>query len=170
MAYKQKKPVLVTEGGLNTTTLTSGQIVVGAGTSAPTGLNYTSSTSWTPVLQFGGASVGITYSTQTGVYWQVGKLVFLDLTIVLSSKGTSVGNATIVISGPPAAETTISSVPFKFTYSNIAFVGIPGGRLITSSLTLSGEDYRSNNSALSLTNTSFTNTSVVRVSGCYLAA
>jgi hypothetical protein len=53
---------------------------------------------WTPVLQFGGGTSGITYTTQTGIYTQslasYGPLV-TELHIQLSSKGTSTGAATI---------------------------------------------------------------------------
>lgn len=50
---------------------------------------------YTPVLSFGNASVGITYSTQLGEYTQIGNLVFLTVQIVLTSKGSSTGNAGI---------------------------------------------------------------------------
>jgi hypothetical protein len=54
---------------------------------------------WTPVLSFGGASVGITYSVQLGIYTQIGKLVFVNMSLQISSKGSSTGNA--AISGLP---------------------------------------------------------------------
>lgn len=56
--------------------------------------SYTSAT-FTPVLAFGGASVGITYATQAGKYWKIGAVVYFNINIFLTSKGSSVGNATI---------------------------------------------------------------------------
>lgn len=56
---------------------------------------YTATGTWTPTLTFGGASVGITYTTQTGFYAQIGTVVCVWFTILLSSKGSSVGNASI---------------------------------------------------------------------------
>lgn len=50
---------------------------------------------WTPVLAFGGASVGITYVTRDAYYVQIGRSVFIKAAIFLSSKGVSVGDATI---------------------------------------------------------------------------
>lgn len=50
---------------------------------------------WTPVLAFGGASVGITYAAQAGTYTKIGRLVTGRFVIVLSSKGSSTGAATI---------------------------------------------------------------------------
>jgi hypothetical protein len=67
-------------------------------------LNMTSA-SWTPVLQFGGASTGISYTSQSGEYQTIGKLCIAGFYIALSSKGSATGNATI--SGLPfAAEGT----------------------------------------------------------------
>lgn len=62
---------------------------------------------WTPVLSFGGASVGITYTTQTGSYIQDGELVHVRIVIVLTSKGSSTGSAQVTLpltsgSGNPA--------------------------------------------------------------------
>ncbi len=50
---------------------------------------------WTPVIAFGGNSVGITYSAQAGNYTKVGNMVFAHGTVYLSSKGSSTGSATI---------------------------------------------------------------------------
>lgn len=50
---------------------------------------------WTPVLRFGGATTGITYAALTGVYVRIGGLLFFDLTVALTSKGTATGAATI---------------------------------------------------------------------------
>jgi hypothetical protein len=50
---------------------------------------------WTPALNFGGAAVGITYATQVGRYTKVGRKVTVHGSIVLTSKGSSAGAATI---------------------------------------------------------------------------
>ena len=51
---------------------------------------------WTPILRFAGASVGMTFSTQAGVYIKIGKQVTCWFNVILSNKGSSTGNATIV--------------------------------------------------------------------------
>ncbi len=56
---------------------------------------------FTPVLNFGGATTGITYTTQTGSYTRIGNRVFASIAIVLSSKGSATGVATIT--GMPIA-------------------------------------------------------------------
>lgn len=54
---------------------------------------------FTPAITFGGAAVGVTYTTQSGSYTRIGNRVFFDLLIVLSSKGSSTG--TLAITGLP---------------------------------------------------------------------
>jgi hypothetical protein len=89
-------------------TLATGNLVIGtsgkgidfSATSHPGGMtsellaDYEEGT-WTPVLAFGGASVGITYAAQAGTYTKIGRLVTGRFVIVLSSKGASTGAATI---------------------------------------------------------------------------
>jgi len=50
---------------------------------------------WTMGVQFGGASVGLTYSTQAGTYTKIGRQVTLNGRISLSAKGSSTGEARI---------------------------------------------------------------------------
>lgn len=63
--------------------------------------NIATTASWTPALKFGGASVGMTYSTQTGTYCRIGKNVIAEFSIALTAKGSSTGAATIT--GIPVA-------------------------------------------------------------------
>lgn len=50
---------------------------------------------FTPVLKFGGATTGITYAIQAGRAQRVGKWIIGRAKIVLSSKGSATGNASI---------------------------------------------------------------------------
>ena len=50
---------------------------------------------WTIQLTFGGASVGVTFSNNTGWYVKLGKLVIVGGSFTLTAKGSSVGNASI---------------------------------------------------------------------------
>ena len=67
--------------------------------------------SWTPTIEFGGASVGITYSVQLGRYTKIGNTVTIWFDVRLSAKGSSTGNV------------TISGLPFV-TNSNSRATGI----------------------------------------------
>ncbi len=65
---------------------------------------------WTPVIQFGGTSVGVT-GTQTGT--KTGRVVIAHFDITLTNKGSSVGAASI--GGLPHAIASIASGIFGFT-------------------------------------------------------
>lgn len=56
---------------------------------------YTSKTTWTPTITFGGSSTGITYLAQGGYYVRIGDYVFINFSILLSSKGSATGAAQI---------------------------------------------------------------------------
>lgn len=51
--------------------------------------------SWTPALAFGGGTTGITYGSRSGSYTKIGRVVVLQFTIVLTSKGSSTGAAAV---------------------------------------------------------------------------
>lgn len=48
-------------------------------------------TTYTPVLSFGGGSTGIVYTIQNGEYTQIGNMVIFGFSITTSSKGSSTG-------------------------------------------------------------------------------
>lgn len=79
---------------------------------------------FTPVLNFGGASVGITYATQSAKYWRIGAVVYFNINVFLTNKGSSTGNA--FISGLPftsANDGQVQAVPveaFLATYPGAA--------------------------------------------------
>jgi hypothetical protein len=50
---------------------------------------------WTPTIEFGGASVGLTYASQLGRYTKIGNQVTVWFDVRLSAKGSSTGNVTI---------------------------------------------------------------------------
>lgn len=115
--------------------------------------------SWTPVLTFGGLSTGITYGTQSGTYTQIGKMVVARFSIVLTSKGSAVGDA--VITGlPVAASGAGNGVCTPSYYTNMAsitnLIGVVtfGGTICP--LFLTGAT-----AAALLLDTNFTNTSRV---------
>lgn len=67
---------------------------------APAVTSYTSG-NWTPVLTFAGSTTDITYVSQTGTYLQIGNIVFYNLFIALTSKGTFNAGDVAVITGLP---------------------------------------------------------------------
>jgi hypothetical protein len=84
-------------------TLSTGNLIVASGqgidfsaTSHPAGMtsellaDYEEGT-FTPTIDFGGGTTGITYSQQVGIYTKTGRNVSFSIWIVLSSKGSSTG-------------------------------------------------------------------------------
>lgn len=121
---------------------------------------------WTPVLQFGGASVGITYSSQLGVYWKVGKLVFFNVQLILTSKGSSTGNASIA-SFPftnGALDATYALIITNGTYPTLCtslFAILGNG---TTSVNLFGAG---SGAFTNVTNTQVANGSTIQFTGLY---
>lgn len=93
----------------NTPTLVTPVLGVATATSITFGQdalsNNTNQTSYTPVVTFGGASVGITYSVQQGYWSRVGNNVFFNVRLVLSSKGSSTGDLGITLPSTPSSAT-----------------------------------------------------------------
>ena len=72
---------------------------------------------FTPALTFGGGNTGITYSTQSGFYYQVNQCVYYGFNITLSSKGSSTG--VCVVTGFPVAAGPAASVSARPGISQI---------------------------------------------------
>lgn len=66
---------------------------------------------FTPAIEFGGASTGITYNAQEGNLLQIGSMIHFSIFISLSNKGSSSGEARIV--GLPTAN---GDGNFAFTF------------------------------------------------------
>ena len=92
-------------GGTGVDTLTG--LALGSGTSNFTAVTYVPITSFTPVLNCGGSPTGITYSTQSGYYQQIGNVVYFGIELILSSKGSESGSATIT--GLPVAAASLDT-------------------------------------------------------------
>lgn len=136
--------------------------------------SYTTGT-WTPSLNFGGSTTGITYSEQDGTYQKIGKFVFVVGVIALSNKGAQVGTAQI--SGLPFTSATTSGAQtpgrnaVEFTALTLtasyttAFLNF-----LSNSTSAQCEQAGSGQNAAVLTNTNFANNTVIYISGLYLAA
>ncbi len=81
--------------------------------------------SWTPVVTFGVGVTGITYDNQVGSYVKIGRLVYFNLQLNLSSNGSSTG--TLTITGLPFAcgASPIHGYACASALRNITFVNVP---------------------------------------------
>lgn len=133
-------------------------------------LNWYEDGTWTPVLQFGGASTGITYVVQKGYYTRIGNRVMGTCWILLSSKGSATGDATIT--GLPYANTADDGAqsPCAIEVANVTFADqiIPSVEKIFTYIKLREVTNAGINSAI--TDADFANTASVQVSFQYRTA
>lgn len=127
---------------------------------------YFADGTFTPTIAFGGASTGVTYTTQTGRYKKIDDRIFFNIRIVLSSKGSATGNATI--EGLPYTSTSalVQAVMPEFISGFTGLTGAPTSEISTSSTNISLGQTSSTGRAL-LTDTSFNNTATLNISGMY---
>lgn len=125
----------------------------------------TAKTSWTPVLNFGGGTIGITYSTQSGTYVQIGKLIVAEFIITLTSKGSSTGGATIT--GLPTAANGNGNMSISFYTATSGNSGAAmNGSVGSSTITLRYSTPTGNGS---IVDTDFTNTTTLGGTCIYIA-
>jgi hypothetical protein len=181
----------VTQGGWGLATLAAHNVYVGNGTSAPTAipggtncvLTWSSAsvdptcaasalgngTSFTPAVAFGGGTTGITYTLQVGRYVVNGNVVTFTINIVLSSKGSSTGAATIT--GLPVAAANVANVAPTFAvYPNgmaVTVTQLPIGLVLPNATTLQ-LFMVATGSVAALDNTNFSGTDQIRITGSYI--
>jgi len=121
---------------------------------------YIGSATFTPVLNFGGGTTGITYATQTGKYTRIGSLVILFIHVALTSKGTDVGIASVTGALAAASATPALITPNRITYAN-PLVGLVSGATILFQHVASGA------SPGNITNAGFANNSQFKITCTY---
>lgn len=127
--------------------------------------NYNDST-WTPVISFGGASVGITYSRQQGIFIQIGKVVYFAIDIILTSKGSSTGNAAISL---PSTTRNVSNCQYVTSVlaQNLTFTGNFQGYIPSNSALLEFQSNVSGSTTVFLADTNFANNTEILTNGFY---
>jgi hypothetical protein len=114
---------------------------------------------FTPVLNFGGATTGITYTTQSGTYTVIGNLVHVEIRLDLSSKGSASGAATIT--GLPFAAVGFPSCIVDAVVGMSGVTDVAWAPISGTTLTL----FQGARSAL--TDANFGNTSEIRIGITY---
>ncbi len=127
---------------------------------------------WTPSLEFGGASTGITYTVLGGSYYKLGRIAYLIANLQLTSKGTATGDA--VVTGIPFSMSDLApgteveglaSCPFAINMSGLGGSGISVQFTRSSGFVLNewGSTGRE-----ALTDANFTDTSSLRITALYI--
>lgn len=148
---------------------TSGNVLKSDGTNWSSSSASGSATTYSPAITFGGGSTGITYTTQLGKYYVIGSLVFLDIFILLSSKGSSTGTA--LISLPVTTANDAHFPVFATQYVNLTYA--TGTQVScyanpnTTNLNIIAQGSVVNNA---LTNTAFANNTQLQITGFYWTA
>lgn len=124
--------------------------------------NYTEST-YTPTINFGGLSNGITYTRQLGTYTRIGRETIAHIDVRLSNKGSSTGVAFITLPTSPSS--------FNYGVSILAtnLTGTTGG--IMAYIASGGSQiqliYSGTGAGSDVTDANFTNTATLIMTAIY---
>jgi hypothetical protein len=122
---------------------------------------------WTVGISFGGNSVGITTSRNTGTYVKVGRQVTVNGDLILTSKGSSSGAARIT--GLPftngAGVSNLS--PIILRLAKVTFANQLQGYVEVSATTISLEEITEAGTVTQLSNSDFANDSELMVTATY---
>lgn len=151
------------------TSFSSGISVGNAAQAGATTLDWYEEGTFTPVLKFGGATTGITYGTQTGRYTRIGRMVHISVSIVLSSKGSASGVATIT-GLPFTPHATQQLIPSHYSgMTGLAAPALTATHTASATLLIQTAALASGNQS-SADETSFTNSSAISICGAYEVA
>ena len=160
--------------GITTTGLTSNDIYLSGGvylggTGAANKLTDYESGNWTPVLSFGGGSVGLTYSTsRAGFYTKVGNLVTANCYLVLTAKGTSTGLARVTALPFVSLNTANNYTAITCRIHDVSYSGTIIGYQEQGASSIVLEQVTDAGTRTVLTESNFTNVSEVMISVSYI--
>jgi hypothetical protein len=126
---------------------------------------FSNSTTYTPVITFGGGSTGITYGFQTGFYTITGRICTFTGSITLTNKGSSTGAAAISI---PNVSRTSAAQLITIAAANVTYTGAIYSQINSATSVALINTQVSAGALANITDTGFSNTSTITVSGSYL--
>jgi hypothetical protein len=122
---------------------------------------------FTPGLTFGGAAVGLTFASRSGIYIPISKnLLWFKLDILLSAKGSSVGG--VAVTGLPLVCAGDGNCSVSIGYAS-ALSSVAGhlGAIVNSGSASIELTQTGTGTIADLNNTNFTNSSRIMISGLY---
>jgi hypothetical protein len=137
------------------------------GTAAANKLDDYEEGTWTPTIEFGNGTTGITYTAQAGYYTKVGNLVVATCYVQLANKGSSVGSAELEGLPFTSSNETIAFFPATFRPRLISFADMFIGYVFNNTTTLGLEEVTNAGIQTALTNADFQNGSNFMVSVSY---
>lgn len=125
---------------------------------------------FTPVLNFGGATTGITYSVQSGRYSQIGNILHYKINLSLTSVGSATGAATLTGFPVTAANDNTNNYQVITDMANIAPTGVMSIG-VTANSTSASFIYTTTAGVVSnSTNATWNNNTVIVFSGWYFTS
>jgi hypothetical protein len=147
--------------------LSSGGITFNGDTAAANALDDYEEGTWTMGVSFGGASVGVTTSANTGTYTKIGRQVTVNGFLQLTNKGSSTGNA--LITGMPftAGNTNSNYAAASIHFYSISFANQMFARVNKNSTDILLAESTEAGVWSEITDTNFANDSEVMVLATY---
>ena len=141
----------------------------GSGTMTSELLNDYEEGTWTPLIQFGAASVGMVYADQFGRYTKVGRVVHFQCHVVLTNKGSSTGPA--ALAGLPFVAAGGSNYsPLSVRPANITFADQFLGYVDAGDTKANLQEGTNAGGLSPITDADFSNTSNMILGGSYIVA
>ena len=129
---------------------------------------------WTPAFAFGGGTTGITYTTRTGTWTRIGKMVHITGLLQLSNKGSSTGSATIT--GLPFTSITSTNILWVLGHrTDLVDHNVAGGyyypiyTIGSNAASISIFEGGDNVATAAITDADFSNTTLIFLQGWYEA-
>lgn len=121
---------------------------------------------YTPVVSFGGASVGITYTFQSGRYTQFPGRACVDIAIFLSNNGSSTGAMAITLPVATHASSVAQTLAVRGNVFAATVTSTPQAYLAANGSSI-GLEFISSGNAVAITDAHTTDTTQVILTGCY---
>lgn len=134
-----------------------------------TGVQIPITGTWAPQLSFGNDSVAMVFTTTSGLYTQMGDIVFVRIAITLSAKGVSTGTARVSL--PSLAHATAPAGGFTMTVATglASLTSVVTGDPTGGSGVMVLQDWGATGSAV-LDESNFTDTTSFLITGWYQVA
>jgi len=150
--------------------LAAGGLTFNGDTAAANALDDYEEGTWTMGIAFDGASTGVTYNFRAATYTKIGRQVTVNGYMVLSSKGSSTGIASITGLPFTIGSGTGNYAAVTFRLFNVSYTGQFQGVADIATTTLSIGQVTEAGVGSNFTNTNFENTSGIMVSATYFVS
>ena len=166
-AAQTEKMRIAATGGYLRLSAASGGLQFNGDTAAANALNDYETGTWTMGVSFGGASVGVTYASNTGTYTKIGRQVTVNGLLELSNKGSSINDARITGLPFTIGNSNAYFSPPSMLLGNITFANVYSGYGEQNSTSILLLEVTVLGTTTTLTNADFANNSSIMVSFTY---